>query len=104
MTFKETGDNSFESCAKLCDNEPKCKGFDFKTNKSSHPELFSSKPTFTKQDSCRLYEDNRPRYAVMEKEDLAIYASTGAAGGVLAAMRHPYANGREYCEKAESVA
>eukprot|EP00441_Pelagodinium_beii_P036711 CAMPEP_0197628280 /NCGR_PEP_ID=MMETSP1338-20131121/6650_1 /TAXON_ID=43686 ORGANISM="Pelagodinium beii, Strain RCC1491" /NCGR_SAMPLE_ID=MMETSP1338 /ASSEMBLY_ACC=CAM_ASM_000754 /LENGTH=224 /DNA_ID=CAMNT_0043199231 /DNA_START=61 /DNA_END=735 /DNA_ORIENTATION=- len=61
-TYHETGDNSFESCAALCDADAECQGFDFTEAESTHPELFGSNPTMKKKDSCRLYKANKPRF------------------------------------------
>jgi len=61
MTYLETGDNSFEGCATLCDLEDQCEGFDFTVEKTTHPEFFSFSPKALKPDSCRLYKANEPR-------------------------------------------
>lgn len=59
-TYQETGDNSFESCAALCDDE--CEGFDFTEAESTKVQLWSLPITFQKADSCRLYKANKPRF------------------------------------------
>jgi len=60
-TYNETGDNSYEACAKLCDEDVECQGFDLTLKESSHPELFSLSMKLQKPDSCRLYKENTPR-------------------------------------------
>lgn len=60
-SYYETAANSFESCAAVCGVEDECLGFDFTEKKSQHPELFSKNPTLAKDDSCRIYQNNKPR-------------------------------------------
>mmetsp|Transcript_37075 Transcript_37075/g.67159 ORF Transcript_37075/g.67159 Transcript_37075/m.67159 type:complete len:241 (+) Transcript_37075:42-764(+) len=60
-TYKMTGDQTYESCASLCDAEDGCHGFDFKEEHSSHLALWG-KETGWIEDSCRLYKKNKPRW------------------------------------------
>jgi len=63
-SYEQSGDNSFESCAALCNADEECKGFDFTEEQSVHPELFSANPTLKKQDSCRLYKTIKARQSM----------------------------------------
>jgi len=58
-SYKETANNTFESCATLCDDDTSCVAFDFTTNSSWHPELFSLHPKLHKEDSCRLFPEGK---------------------------------------------
>jgi len=89
-SYNETAKNSFESCAALCDVDDECKGFDFTERNSSHPEIFSLKPTLMKKDSCRLFKDNAVRWedSAAKKEALEL---AGVSSGV--------GSGRQYCSK-----
>jgi len=60
-TYSETGKNSYEGCARLCDEDVECQGFDLTFKETFHPELFSFNMNMQKPDSCRLYKENTPR-------------------------------------------
>mmetsp|Transcript_60856 Transcript_60856/g.108068 ORF Transcript_60856/g.108068 Transcript_60856/m.108068 type:complete len:250 (-) Transcript_60856:92-841(-) len=90
-TYHETGDNSFKSCAALCDADAECTGFDFTAKNSSHPEIFSFKPTLHKRDSCRLFNVN---IAVRWEDDAAKKEALELSG-----VSSGPGSGRQFCSK-----
>jgi len=102
-TYYQTGNNSFESCAALCDADDTCAGFDFTTRNSSHPVAFSL-PPYWQKDSCRLFKANntgtlRLEPDAAEKEELAAAALMTGRGAEGILMHANSASGRQYCSK-----
>jgi hypothetical protein len=99
-SYDETGDQTFEDCATLCDADVRCQGFDFKEQHSSHYVLWGDGKKGWVEDSCRLYKKNFPRITDMSNAT-AREAFGGSAGKALA-LAGTYdvkANGRKYCSK-----
>lgn len=97
-TYNQTGDQTFEGCATLCDADVRCQGFDFKETHSSHFVLWGDGKKGWVEDSCRLYKKNFPRITDMDTA-AALEAFGGSTGMAVTGTNDFKANGRKYCAK-----
>jgi len=62
-TYSVSGNDSFEACARLCDDDTKCVSFDYSLNANAgHLELFRGQGWLA--DACRLYDKSQFRPSV----------------------------------------